>query len=154
MGGYDDFGFDVVVYNRSKVGNLSQTDEFPISKNDVALNRMICEEPQIHMVEGEAYPVDKVSIRLDDERYYPTYFYILIRDDYLYTIVPIVSEKKYGAISEEEAKNIIPEFVTIASTFYPIDIVRPKPVVAKPRIIAPFPAAETDRDAQGQANLR
>lgn len=144
-------GFDVVVYNVNKVKELSDTDEFPTVKNEELKNQDLCQEIEGHLAENEEYPAEQIYIDFNDDCYNPAYFYTLTRDQYIYNIVPILAGEEEKTIeTEKEIIQNFPEFISASSTFGLIDIKRPKPIPAKPKITAPKPIATTKRDAQGR----
>lgn len=144
-------GFDVVVYNVNKIKELSNTDEFPTVKNEELKNQGICQEIEGHLAENEEYPAEQIYIDFTDDCYNPAYFYTLTRDQYIYNIVPMLAGEEEKTIqTEREIIQNLPEFISASSTFNLIDIKRPKPAPAKPKITAPKPIATTKRDAQGR----
>ena len=144
-------GFDVVVYNVSKVKELSSTDEFPTVKSEELKESGLCEEIEGHLAENEEYPAEQIYIPFDDECHNSAYFYTLTRDQYIYNIVPILAgEEEKNIQTEIEITQNLPEFISASSTFNLIDIVRPKPAPPAPKITAPKPVATTKRDAQGR----
>lgn len=133
-------GLDVVVYNVKKVKEITNTDEFPTVKNQELKDQGVCQEIEGHVAENAEYPAEQIYIDANDDCYNRAYFYTLTRDEYIYNIVPILAEDREGAIpSEQELIKDFPEFISVASTFNLIDIVRPKPKPALPKIDAPMP---------------
>lgn len=144
-------GFDVVVYNVNKIKELPNTDEFPKIKNEDLKTWGACQEIEGHLVENEEYPAEQIYISSDDNCYNPAYFYTLTRDNYIYNIVPVLTGEEEKTIqNEKEIIQNIPEFISASSTFNLINIKRPKPVPAKPKITAPKPVGATKRNAQGR----
>lgn len=134
-------GFDVVVYNVNKIKELSNTDEFPTVKNEELKEQGACQTIEGHLAENEDYPAEQIYIPSNDDCYNPAYFYTLTRDDYMYNIVPILAGEEEKTIqSEKEIIQNLPEFISAASTFNPIDIKRPKATLKlKPVVRAPMP---------------
>jgi len=144
-------GLDVVVYNVRKVKELSNTDEFPAVKNEELKAQGACQEIGGHFAENENYPAEQIYIGPNDDCYEQAYFYTIIRDEYIYNIVPIVEREMEKTFQlESEIIKEFPEFIALSSTFNLIDIKRPKPVAVKPKITAPMPAAAVKRDSQGR----
>lgn len=144
-------GFDVIIYDVEKVKELDNTDEFAAVKNEKLQDSVICDQIEIHLTENENYPAEKIYILSDDKCHNSVFFYNLIREQYIYNIVPVLKEASEVSMDlEKKAINNFPEFFSVASSFNLINIVRPKPVPPKPRITAPKPLAATKRDAQGR----
>ena len=143
-------GFDVIVYDVKKVKELSSTDEFPAVKDEELKEQGACQEVAEYFTENENYPADRVYVSPNDGCYYPTYFFTLTREEYMYNVVPVLKNEE-GNDSQTERKIIknFPEFISAASTFNLIDIKKPA-VVSKPKITAPKPVAGTKRDSQGR----
>ena len=137
-------GFDVIIYDVEKVKELTNTDELAAVKNEKLQDSTICDQIEGHLTENENYPAEKIHILSDDNCYNSVFFYSLIRERYIYNIVPVLKENSEVSMDlEKEAMNNFPEFFSIASSFNLIDIVRPKPIPPKPRITAPKPIATT-----------
>lgn len=131
-------GFDVVVYNVKKISELNKTDEFPGIKNQDLKDSGVCLEIDGHLTENESYPAEKIYVDERDECYNPAYFYTLTREDYIYNIIPILSEEKAEAVpSKKEIIQNFPEFISAVSTFNLVKIQRPQ---IKKIISAPKPA--------------
>ena len=144
-------GFNVIVYNLKKVKELSNTDEFPTLKNEALNSSSICRETGVSMAENENYPAEQVYVALDDKCYNVAYFYTLIRDEYIYNIVPILMNGEKGVLqAEKEIIENFPEFISVSAAFSLIDIKRPKSVPPKPKITAPKPTMATRKDARGR----
>ncbi|HPN96289.1 MAG TPA: hypothetical protein PLK35_00835 [Candidatus Moranbacteria bacterium] len=137
-------GFDVVVYNIQKVKELFNTDEFPKIKDEELKNQGVCQEITGHIAENQDYPAEQIYIGPNDDCFSQAFFYTLTRDQYIYNIVPILVENSEETDQLKEEKEIIknfPEFISSVSTTNLIDIKRPKPAPAKPKINAPKPAS-------------
>jgi hypothetical protein len=144
-------GFDVVVYNVSKIKELSNTDEFPTLKSEELKDQGHCQAIEGHLGENEEYPAEQIYISLNDECYNSAFFYTLTRDNYIYNFIPVTADKQDQNLRvEKEIIDNFPEFVAAASTIRLIDIKRPKSIPTKPKITAPHPAASTKKDALGR----
>jgi hypothetical protein len=135
-------GFDVIVYNVISTKELADTEEFPAFKNEEAKTRPECVDFDGRILENTAYPAEEVYVKQDDACYQEAYFFNLIRDRYIYDIVPIFQQVEKGrAARKQEIAESFPEFVSIAASFSLVDIIRPKPIPPKPKITAPLPVS-------------
>ncbi|HCU70357.1 MAG TPA: hypothetical protein DIC35_01220 [Candidatus Moranbacteria bacterium] len=136
-------GFDVLVYNTSKVAEISDTKEFPLLKNGMAKEEGKCDTIEGHLFETGDYPAEEIYIGTLDDCYEPTLFFTFTKDQYIYNAVPV---KKPGLDFLEDQRveifSEMPEFFAAVSTLENIDIVRkivPRKAVVKKVISAPKP---------------
>jgi len=136
-------GFDVAVYNLSKVNGLKETEEFPALKDGgQAKTNQQCETIDGHIIETGDYPAEEIYISPKDDCYERTIFFSYTKGDYIYDLVPVLQDGfLLSGDPRIEISNSFPEFYAVASTLNPIDIVRPKPAPLKPKITAPFPVS-------------
>jgi hypothetical protein len=132
----------VVIYSIAKIKEVTKTDEYPQLKNAELIVDFACATLGNHLLETGDYPAEEIYIPADDACYNATLFISNTRGDYIYNLVPRLKEGAglAGDPSDEIATHL-PEFLAIASTLNFIDIIRPKPVPPKPKIIAPFPVS-------------
>lgn len=142
-------GFDLAIYNLTKIKELSDTAEFPKLKSDAPAED--CASFTGYLVETGDYPAEEIYVPSADDCYDPALFFSFTKDQYIYNIVPVAKETS-GAAGDPHVETIdhFPEFFGVASTMKIIDIVRPRPVAVAPRITAPKPAAETRKDSLGR----
>jgi len=141
-------GFNMIIYDVEKIKELTNTDEFPAVKNEELKAAGACDQIEGHLWENENYPAEKIHILSDDNCYNSVFFYSLTREKYIYNVVPVLKENlEISADLEKEAIDNFPEFFSIASSFNLVDIKRPKPVLPKPRITPPKPAAAAKNSA-------
>ena len=135
-------GFDVVIYDISKVKDLFVTNEFPKIKNKDLENSEHCRNIEGHLMETGDYPAEEIYISTEDDCYDSTLFFSLVDGQYIYNLVPIFKE---GVSREIDplilATDYLPEFFVAVSQFENVDIVRPKPKPIQPKISAPQPAS-------------
>ncbi len=146
-GGSDPYiGFDVLVYDMNKVRELSETEEFPQAKNPELKKSGMCETIDGHIIETGDYPAEEIYISPSDDCYNPALFFSFTSGNYSYNLVPVLRD----GISPQEDPRIeiaenFPEFFSVASTFIPIEIVRPKPKIESkpltPKITARMPVS-------------
>ncbi|NTW15703.1 MAG: hypothetical protein HGA38_05070 [Candidatus Moranbacteria bacterium] len=135
-------GFDVVVYDVAKAKELSGTDEYPALRNEEAKGTERCATIDRYVVDAGDYPLSEVYVPPGDDCYRPTLFLSLVRDRYIYDVVPITGESAVSGPDPRASINMdLPELYSVGSSFRLIDIVRPKPVPPKPRITAPHPVS-------------
>ncbi len=133
-------GFDVVVYNVSKVKEATNTEEFPKLKSEELKADEACAMIEGHLLETGNYPAEGIYVPANDACYNSALFFTNTRDSYIYNLVPKIKDGM--GLAGDPAKEIeshIPEFFAVASTLEFIDIIRPKPVPPKPKITAPMP---------------
>lgn len=137
-------GFDLVIYNLAKTGNLFKTDEFPAIKNKELENDEVCQNIEGHIIETGDYPAEEIYVPLEDDCYGPALFFSYTKGNYIYNLVPVLKDG-YAIAGDPriEINDYFPDFFAIVSTLNPIDIVRPKTAVAavKPKITAPKPVS-------------
>ncbi len=134
-------GFDLAVYNLSKIGELSNTEEFPLWKSREALSRRECAVSRNRIFETGDYPAEEIYTAPGDECYKPVLFFSFTKGDYIYNLVPATKEGvNLAGDPKKEIADSFPEFFSIASTLNPTEIIRPKP---KPQvqIDAPLPVS-------------
>jgi hypothetical protein len=143
-------GFDLVIYNLTKIKDISATAEFPTIKNETLKKEGKCEYIAGHLIETGDYPAEEIFIPPTDDCYNPALFFSFTKDQYIYNIVPVFSDKA-GIIGDMqvEVTDNFPEFFGVVSTLKITDMVRPRPVV-KPRINAPRPFAATNGSGFGR----
>jgi hypothetical protein len=133
-----DWGFDIIIYNLSKTTGLEKTAEFPKEKYPATTTPCVTREP--YLVESFNFPAEEFLTKGDNECFEPAFFYTIIKDQYLYNIVPVNDKLNPKEISDKQTiLNQFPEFFNIAAHFDLIPIQRPKPVPPKPKITAPMP---------------
>lgn len=135
-------GFDVEIYNISKVKEVSNTDEFPKLKNAENAADGQCANIDGHLLETGDYPAEEIYIPMNDACYNAALFFSNTRGNYIYTIAPKL--KDGAGLAGDPAKEIathMPEFFSVAGNWNLIDIQRPKPVRPKPVISAPMPVS-------------
>jgi hypothetical protein len=139
-------GFDVVIYSTDKANELSDTEEFPRVKNFELKELGKCEVINGHIIETGDYPAEEIYISSMDDCYNPTLFFSFTSGNYSYNLVPIARDgaMRQGDPRVEITENF-PEFFSVASTFIPIEIVRPKPKIESkpltPKITARMPVS-------------
>jgi hypothetical protein len=133
-------GYDVVIYDIDKIKNVEDTDEFIKKTGGEFSEKTDCWQITGHLLENEAFPAERIYIPPGDNCYQTDLFYNLIRDEYIYNIVPI---RRDGDLTDGDPRSNLlenfPEFYSVATTLNLIDIVRPKTAPVKPRITAPIP---------------
>ncbi|MFA5986094.1 MAG: hypothetical protein WC819_01945 [Parcubacteria group bacterium] len=136
-------GFSVAVYDTAKTVNLSDTDEFPAMKNNDLSVAGLCAVPSGSMIETGEYPAEEMYVPPMNECYESALFFTVVKGQYIYNIVPIVSTTAQGDGIDPMVvtADVVPEFFSAVSQFTNIDVVRPKPRPAVARISAPLPAA-------------
>lgn len=143
-------GFDLTVYENSKVKSLFQTAEFPLLKNPEQKDASVCQNIQGHIIETGDYPAEEIYIGPDDDCFYPTLFFTINQGSYTYNLSPKFKESLLlNNDPQIELTNSFPEFFSIASTLSNIEIVRPKPTPIKPKISASMPVS-FKKDNQGR----
>jgi len=143
-------GYDILVYDLKKIKNAEDTEEFVKKNGEDFLEESSCWQITGHLLENENFPAERVYIPSGDICYQPILFYNLVRDEYIYNLVPIL--EKNAQTSSDLRSDLLenfPEFFSAASTFNLIKIKKPKVVPAKPRITAPMPYIY-DKDSQGR----
>jgi hypothetical protein len=131
-------GFDVTVYDLKQLREVFYTDEFPDIKDQELTANGLCASANEHIRTNENYSVSQVHIPTTDKCYEPTLFYILTRDEYLYTI-SVVRQNGERFVDKFDVIKNFPEFFSVASQFNIIDIKRPKPRIIPVKINAPAP---------------
>ncbi|NTW13879.1 MAG: hypothetical protein HGA31_02515 [Candidatus Moranbacteria bacterium] len=146
-------GFDVVIYDVAKAKELSGTDEFPPLKNGTLVADPSCKNIEGHVIDTGDYPASEIYIPPENQCYQPTLFFTMIRDRYVYDIVPILAD---GAVTNSDPRISINEhfreFYPIAGSVLLTGIVRPEPPKvetskpappkpAPPKITAPHPVS-------------
>ncbi|MDH4329929.1 MAG: hypothetical protein OEV93_00015 [Candidatus Moranbacteria bacterium] len=117
-------GFDVVVYNVSKVEELSNTNEFPKLK-DPETTESTCQTLDGHLLETGEYPAEEIYIPSINRCYNPVLFFSVTKGDYIFNIVPKTKANvEPSGDPMKEISDSIPEFFAAISTFENIDIVR------------------------------
>jgi hypothetical protein len=143
-------GFDMVIYDMEKIKEPAGIGELAAFENAELIGVGICGQLEQYLLENENYPAEKISILSDNNCHNSVFFYSLMREGYLYNLIPALKKDlEMPADSKKEAINDFSEFFSIASSFNLVDIKRPKLVPPKPRISAPKPAAET-KNANGR----
>lgn len=146
-------GFDVVIYNVSKVKQLYKTDEFKavdnLPENGSNSN---CTLIDGHLTENSQFPADEVYIPAGDECYKSALFFTLTREKYIYNLVPIAVDRASDIELTKTKTDLMidfPEFFASAKCMQLIDIVKPKVEKPKPKITAPRPVAAV-KNSKGQ----
>lgn len=139
-------GFDLSVYENSKISNLFQTAEFPAKKSNSEKTDEYCQNIVGHIIETGNYPAEEIYIGPDDDCYESTLFFSFIKGNYLYVLSPRFKDESQRSLVDPrvEITNSFPEFFSVTSTLSIIDIVRPKPVAVappKPKVNAPMPVS-------------
>jgi hypothetical protein len=144
-------GFSVVVYDMAKTVNLSDTDEFPMMKNNELSTAGLCAVPNSSMIETGGYPAEELYVPPMDECYESALFFTIVKGQYIYNIVPIIDATVQGDGVDPMVvtADVVPEFFAAVSQFTNIDIVRPKPKPVTARTSAPLPATYK-KDAIGR----
>ena len=140
-------GFDVVIYDVAKARELSGTDEYPKFKDGTLAADPACGNIEGHAVDTGDYPASEIYIPPANGCYKPTLFFTMIRDRYIYDIVPVVTD---GVVTDADPRvsvnNDFPELYPVAGSVLLTDIVRPetpKPKPTLPKITAPHPVSFT-----------
>ncbi|MFA5925652.1 MAG: hypothetical protein WC831_01850 [Parcubacteria group bacterium] len=134
-------GYDVKIYLAKKVQKIENTND--VHKKDGAPEDAgECPLPSEEIKsEGNDLELQKISIDDINSCYEPAYFYSIAKGDYIYNIVPAVSEsgERYSN-PEKETSVQFPEYKEAVNSFGFIPVVRPqsKP---KPKITARKPVA-------------
>jgi len=135
-------GYDVVIYNLGKIKNVEDTEEFMRKAEGDFSQESDCWQIEGGPLENENFQAERIYIPLEDKCYETTFFYNLVREEYIYNIIPVSRE---GGRTDKDPRNDLlesfPEFFLASKTLNLIDIKRPKPIPAKPRITAPMPYA-------------
>lgn len=135
-------GFDVIIYPVVKAKQLSDTEEYPLIKNEELKDQERCRSIEGHVLEPGDYPVELMYIPPTDECFQEALFFSLIKDQYIYNVVPVF---KPELSSDYDKRTYIggtfPELYAIASKLELIPIKRPKPAPARPKITAPMPVS-------------
>jgi hypothetical protein len=133
-------GFDVVTYNLSRTKELFNTEEFPSLKNGKTKDE--CKNLQGHIIETGDYPAEEIYISPNNDCYQPTLFFSFTKGRYIYNLVPRIKERaSVSGDTRIEITDNFPEFFSVASSLAIVDIIRPKPKPAKPKITAPMPVS-------------
>jgi hypothetical protein len=143
-------GFDIVVYKVASIENISATEEFPKLKSEEVGTDEKCSNIEGHLIEMDVFPMEEIYVPSDDACFDSALFFTNTREEYIYILVPIVKKdwKIVGDQAEEIAGHML-EFYIAASSFNLVEISRPAPVAAKPRITAPKPVVY-EKDALGR----
>lgn len=143
-------GFDVVIYNLTKIKELTDTAEFPAIKNEELKAVGGCDSVIGHLIETGDYPAEEIYFPSTDDCYNPALFFSFTKDQYIYNFVPRTKE---GIVMTNDPRvemvDNFPEFFAAVSTWNIIDIVRARPLVEKPRISAPKPIAAVNGSGYG-----
>ena len=149
-------GFDVVIYDVAKARELSGTDEYPKFKDGTLAADPACGNIEGHAIDTGDYPASEIYIPPANGCYKPTLFFTMIRDRYIYDIVPVAAD---GAVTDADPRVSVnkdfPELYPVAGSVLLTDIVRPElpkteetpktsvPKPALPKITAPHPVSFT-----------
>lgn len=143
-------GYDILIYDLKKIKNVEDTDEFMKKKGKDFSEESSCQQITGHLLENENFPAERVYIPSGDICYQSILFYNLVRDEYIYNIIPVLGkDAQTGDDLRSDLLENFPEFFSAASTLNLIEIKRPKVVPAKPKITAPMPYVY-DKDSQGR----
>lgn len=135
-------GFDVAVYDVPKTKEVANTDEYPSLKNPERKTDTRCQNIAGHAIDIDDFPAEEIYIPPTDDCYNSTLFFSIVKERYIYNIVPIVKSETGQANDPRIAVNgQFPEYYFASSTLGLIDIVRPKPAPPKPKITAPKPVS-------------
>lgn len=135
-------GFDMVIYDISRVKQIYNTEEYPKLKSEDLRSIEECKVIEGHLLETGNYAAEEVYIPANDACYNATLFFTNTKGNYVYNIVPRLKEGAgLAGDPADEIESHMPEFLVVASRLEFIDIVRPKPVVVKPKITAPKPVS-------------
>ncbi|HBU25537.1 MAG TPA: hypothetical protein DEB07_04890 [Candidatus Moranbacteria bacterium] len=135
-------GFDVAVYDVPKTKEISNTEEYPTLKNQDLKNDARCQNIEGHAFDVDDFPAEEIYIPPTDDCYGPALFFSIVKERYIYNIVPVLSaESQQGADPRLAINDNFPQYYAAASTLGLIDIVRPKPAPLKPKITAPKPVS-------------
>lgn len=143
-------GFDVVIYNLTKIKELADTAEFPALKSEDLGAEEECNSLVGHLIETGDYPAEEIYFPSSDICYDPALFFSFTKDQYIYNIVPV--PKEGASMVNDPRVEIVdnfPEFFGAVSSLKITDIVRSRPMRTKPRIGAPKPFAETGGGGYG-----
>lgn len=142
-------GFDVEVYNISKIKEVSKTDEFPKLKNAELATDDRCANISGHLLETGNYPAEEVYIPATDDCYNAALFFTNTRGNYIYTIAPKLKEGAgLAGDPAEEIATHMPEFFLVAESWNLIDIQRPRP--ALPHLVSATPIPLSYNIVNGQ----
>lgn len=135
-------GFNVTVYDIKKTKELKNTEEFPTVKEGVDPNGSSCQTIEDHLEENPNHPNEEIYFPIDDDCYNTALFYSLTRKEYIFTVIPVYVEgSEKPEYLRKQTLEKFPEFIEAATSFSLIDIARPKPKPAAPKITAPKPVA-------------
>lgn len=139
-------GFDVIVYDTSRVRSFTAMDEFPVHLGEINKNDPVCQSLSGSLVDNENIAMEEIRVDENDICYEQAFFFSVTREQYIYNLVAIDSE---GNVSRDykRIRRSFEELFSIAGTFDFIDIQRPKPQVAK-KITAPMPVWFAIRDGK------
>lgn len=116
-------GFDVIIYNTSKIDELSKTDEFPKLKD--SNNDPKCETIGEHLIETGDYAAEEIYIPSTNDCYESAMFFSVTKGNYIYNIVPALkTDAQISGDPMKEASDSIPEIFAAISTFENVKIVR------------------------------
>lgn len=133
-------GFDVKIYSIVKAKELANTDEFPHLKYEELKAESQCAIIEGHLLETGDYPAEEIYIPSNDACFNAALFFTNTRGSYIYNIVPKIKDGAgLAGDPAQEVASHMPEFFAVASEWNLIDIQRPKPVPAAPKINAPMP---------------
>ena len=143
-------GFDIVVYKVATIENIASTEEFPKLKSEELGADERCLNMEGHFIEMDVFPMEEIYVPSDDACFDSALFFTNTREEYIYVLVPAV-KKEWKIIGDyaDEITDHMPELYVAASTFNLIEISRPTPVAAKPKITAPKPVVYK-KDALGR----
>lgn len=135
-------GFDLVIYDVSKIKELANAEEFPALKSEELKTADKCANIKGHIIETGDYPAEEIYIPPADDCYNPALFFSNTRGAYTYNIVPRFKEG--SPVSGDPRVEIVddfPEFYSIISTFKLTDIVRPRPSSPERTTFSPMPVS-------------
>lgn len=135
-------GFAVVIYNVSKIKELSATEEFPKLKSEAIMENPECASFDGRISENDNFPAEQIYVSESDSCYQEALFFTNTKGNYIYNITPILKEE--ASLNGDVAQQIqekMPEFFAVVSTWELVDIVRPKPKPPAPKVTAPMPVS-------------
>lgn len=140
-------GFDLVVYNATKIENVFATEEFPLLKKEQSQEGNDCESKKKDLIDSNMYSMEKVQSLLSDKCYEPVIFFSKSREkqlvsdkNYIYNVVATSNEEN-SEIEVDPTKEIgekFPEFFVVALSLNLVDMKRlpPKPVITAPKPVS------------------
>lgn len=143
-------GFYVAVYNKNKVKEILNSEEFPLKKNEGIEPGSPCSLIDGNLSRHGNFPLEEVNILSDNKCFNPALFYGFSRGQYAYNIIPMNKDEEKINIAKEDVLQNFPEFFSVAANFNLTEIKIAQAVRRIPIITAPKPTAPTKMGPGGK----